>query len=442
MILSSILAATIVVHIHQTEPRQVLGVDLVRIKSHGRVPGEIAGHVSLEPTDGMTRDARFENVDAGPYAVIARGAEPWERAGERVVVDVGDPSPVHIQIAPFAIRLRTTRRGQPLESRVILRNGDGLWEAMVPLDDGHSDITLWQGGRLNATVESRGNVPYHAQRSIVEATTWDLEMPRFELTGRVIDAETHAPISGAAVALEMVSPQRYQLAVSTRADRDGVFKFEPVFPGEHKVKAVAAGYPPAETAFTFSESEETHEVTLTLAKTPMTMLDVRDARGAPVAGADVFVFRGDLSTDFGRTDRNGGRPIFIPENEARDVFIVPLSGSFAVAHVQSGQSDLRLTVPDGSSRIVIRTESDTHDAIERMVVDVRYGGVLLPFEVMAAFAGRGSRTSSGSDGRIVLDRMPPGTYEFRPLAKAAVPVRMTATPGENVAVMTFTRVTN
>jgi hypothetical protein len=124
------------------------------------------------------------------------------------------------------------------------------------------------------------------------------------------------------------------------------------------------------------------------------------------------------------------------------VFIVPGSGSFAVAHVQSGQSDLRLTVPDGSSRIVIRTESDTHDAIERMVVDVRYGGVLLPFEVMAAFAGRGSRTSSGSDGRIVLDRMPSGIYEFRPLAKAAVPVRMTATPGENVAVMTFTRVTN
>jgi hypothetical protein len=72
---------------------------------------------------------------------------------------------------------------------------------------------------------------------------------------------------------------------------------------------------------------------------------------------------------------------------------------------------------------------------------------MIPFEVMQAFSGRGSRTLSDGQGRIVLEHMPVGLYEIWPIASPsdltalqagrAPALSMRVTAGENVTVMTF-----
>ena len=83
-------------------------------------------------------------------------------------------------------------------------------------------------------------------------------------------------------------------------------------------------------------------------------------------------------------------------------------------------------------------------------VVMRYNGRVVPTEVIAMMATyQGAIASSGPDGRIIFEHMPPGLYELWPVGSVAelrrltngvgpeAPVRMTAAPGENLAELTF-----
>src|SRR6185436_11112636 len=114
--------------------------------------------------------------------------------------------------------------------------------------------------------------------------------------------------------------------------------------------------------------------------------------------------RGDLTVvAFGRTDTAGKTPLFIPDGEARNVYVVPRDGSLGAMRVQSGTPAVAMRIGEGVSRIVVRAEAESHDPIPRISLDVRYNGFLLPIEVMQILTARGSRTSSDADGRMVLN---------------------------------------
>lgn len=439
---------TVEATIHQTEPGQVVSVELLRLRNHGRQPGGVIQTLTLPKSASMSRTVRFENVEPGQYVVLANGAKASQRAGQRIDLQEWDVPPVNVEITPFHLRLLTMSEGRSLgEARVILRQHDVFWEIPVEIDaTGEATVDLWQAGELSATVESRGSVPYRSRRTMAEPvdSDWRLEMPRWEVVGKVVDAESGSPVANAGVALEMKSAEQHQhMSVSATAGQDGAFRFAPVFPGEHKIKAAADGYPVTEVTYSFGEEEESYSLTVALQRTPMTRLSVVDARGAAVAGADYFVLRGDMSVvAFGRTDTTGKTPIFIPDGEARNVYVVPRDGSLGAMRIQSGTPAVVMTIGKGVSRIVVRAESESHDPIPRISLDVRYNGFLLPVEVMQILMARGSRTSSDADGRMVLTHMPAGVYEIWPAPAQAgsAPVRMIAGTGDNVAVLTFARV--
>jgi hypothetical protein len=105
----------------------------------------------------MSRSARFENVEPGQYVVLAKGSMPSQRAGQRLDVAGWDMPPVHVQIMPFALHLRTVSNDGPLiDSRIILRQHEAFWEVPIDTVDGKVTVDLWQAGTLSATVESRG----------------------------------------------------------------------------------------------------------------------------------------------------------------------------------------------------------------------------------------------------------------------------------------------
>jgi len=140
----------------------------------------------------------------------------------------------------------------------------------------------------------------------------------------------------------------------------------------------------------------------------------------------------------------------VPVEESSDVFVVPRDGSFGFAQVTQ-RGPRAITIPEGTSRIVIRAESESHAPIAGLFAVMRYNGRVVPSDVVRALAAQGSRVSSGEDGRIILEHMPAGAYEFWPVESpmeldslvtvlnAGTPVRMTVTAGENSAILTFAR---
>jgi hypothetical protein len=441
-------AASVLAEIYQTEPGQVVQVDLVRLRNDGRAPGPVMQTLRLARSKDVIRSLRFENVDAGQYAIHAKGMLPSELAGTRVDVRVGDTPTAIVQITPFRLRLRAALGGESIgTAHVTLRQQDAFWETKLETGpNGEVTATLWQTGPLTAMVMARDVVPYRLRRTITEPLDgeWLLDVPQLEVIGSVVDAETGAPIANAALSLEMKAGT--QLLVNGKAEKDGRFRFAPVSAGMHTLKAVAPDYPVTEMSYSFGENETSHSVTIALERMPATRLLVVDSRGSAVAGANVYAYRGQTRTAFGRTGGDGQIPLFMREGESRDVFVVPADGSLGVARVSSGTKKLTIRLPEPGSRIIVRAESEAREPIPHMTVDVRYNGYLLPDDVMEAFYTRGSRLSSGENGLIVLELMPAGVYEITPVVPRwargaqgaiAAPIRLNTTAGENVVAMTF-----
>jgi hypothetical protein len=421
-------AITVIAEVHQVEPGQVVAVDLVAMHASGRAPGKVVQTLAFEKSDALDRIVRFKDIEPGPYTVVVRGAKAWQRVGERIDVFDFEMAPVHVQLAPFAVQLTA-----PAKAKVILRHHEAFWETRFETDDaGEAALELWQVGPLSAMVKIDGSVPYQVRRTFTEGidTTWVLEMPKHEVVGVVIDAETGAPVKKAALSLAMK-----QMTVSVNAAEDGTFRFAPVTPGDHVLQAGAADYPVAKIEYTFAEDEETHQVTIAMERQPKTTLAVVDARGRPVLDADVFVFHAGRQVANTRTGRDGTAPVFIPQKEAREVWVLPRGGSFGVTTIASGTPQVRLSIADGSSRVVVRTESEEEKPIAGIMADVRWNGLPIPDDVLERLRATGTHVLSRDDGRIVLQQVPPGTYEL--LVAGAKPLRIVAVPGETTAVMTF-----
>ena len=177
---------------------------------------------------------------------------------------------------------------------------------------------------------------------------------------------------------------------------------------------------------------------------------VTDARSNPISGARLIQYEGLTRKTMGTTDNGGTVEILIPPGEVRDVFVVPRDGSLAFVRFAAPGKDTTVVVPDGVSRIVLRAVTEDGKAIPNVAAVMRYNGILIPYEVVAALTSRqGTQPASNAQGQLVLDHMPAGIYEFWPVGSPAelrelacgvgpsAPVRIAATPGENVAEMTF-----
>lgn len=447
---------SIVINLNEQTVGDVEAVDLHRATDRGRPAGPPIKSLTLQ-ADRSSAALRFTGLEPGRYVVVARGDEATERFAEGVEVKEGGEAPVTLDIAPFTILMRVEAAGAAfVPSRVLLAHTDAHWETSITTDtEGEASVTLWQGGPLKANVEAPPAMPY-IERHLVQDETdspWVLRIPTYEITGVVVDSATGSPVPEAAVALRMIMNDGNGLSVSAKADDKGRFRFWPVAHGQHTIKAAARGYPPMEMTYSFREPEESRSLTLVLDAATTVPLTVTDAHGAPVMEARVLTFAGLKSVGLGATDPTGVVSILVPENESRDVYVIPRDGSLAFTQVNARTQNPRLRVHDGNCRIVLRTESSAHEPIPNVSVVVRYNGKILPLEVLESMAAvRGGRMKTGLDGQIAFDHMPAGVYEFWPVGSAdefralaagggpPPPVRIVAAAGETVGVMTFAAV--
>jgi hypothetical protein len=442
---------TIAVDIVETNTGEVQEIDLLELVDRGHSLGRTVKSLPVEKNEA--HPLRFENVEPGSYVVMAKGDESWKRLGEIVEVRAGEATTTTLRINPFSLHVKTRMNGDTLpDAEVRIQNRETRWEGRFKTSDtGERTLELWQGGRMTVMLHSAGTMPHVERRTLSdgEDADWSLDIPAREITGIVVDAATNKPIAGAAVYLHVTSVDRYGLGVQTKTDEKGAFRFAPVSYGKHTVTAAARDYPPTETSYVFLEPEETRALTIRLDAASPSRVAIVDARGTPLAGARVIDFRGLNPIGQSTTDSSGTATLMIPDGEIHDAYVIPRDGSFGFFHARSDMKNATVHVPDGSSRIILQTQSEAKEPIPYVSVVIRHNGRVLPADVINALALQGSRIASGTDGRIVLDHMPAGVYEFWPVGSPAelqalaagvgpaAPVRIMAAPGENRATLTF-----
>lgn len=403
---------------------------------------------SIGPNDTAVT---FEHVEAGTYVVIASGQEPWQRHGTKLIVASGEEKRITISIVPLHLSMRTEMGGTPLPgAQIRLSSGDGLWREEFRTDlEGKLELSVWQLGRLAALVSAEGilTVPHREERSFEDQSeaAWTIRVSTREVTGRVLDAGSGKPVANANLALRVEG--RY--TALTKADRDGRFVFTAAVPGEHTLSAAADGYQHDSVGYTFSESEQKHDVTLRLVPAASVRIVALDPAGRPIANAAVLDFAGYKLTGERFTDERG--EVFIPmgADDIRDVYVIPRDGSFGIG-TAGGKSETAIMIPTAQSTIVVTSMSTERQPIPGVWVVLRFNGIPVPFEVQQMLARQqGAAPVSGADGRIVLRQMPLGVYEMWPVgspgeARAAMsglgpdsPVKIVARPGLNEAVLEF-----
>lgn len=443
---------TVAVEIQQNEPRRVMEVELLPLVRNSTTEKPVS--TLPVPAGHPTASIRFENVEPGPYVVLAKGDRPLERHGTVVEVIEGQEVSLAIAIQPFALRIGTKVDGETLlEAAIRFSNLDGYWESPIIITGGHADVELWQGGRVRSMVSATGfSAPHIARRKLPEENDeWIIDVPAREITGRVIDSQTSEPVAGAALSLH-VHESGSSFSVRTKADGNGRFRLFPVPHGTHTLKVAGAGYPPAEMTYRFFDPEQNRDLMVRLDRAATVAVTIVDHAGAPLALALVMQFKDGMRLQ-AHTDWSGKVDLPLPASGKVDVYVLPRDGSFAIAALDADMKETVIRVPPGAARIVLRAETEERAPIPSVPILARYNGRVIPPDVFDALAGtRGGRIAN-TDGRVVLAHMPVGLYEFWPVASTAQReavqagrgseprVKLTAAPGENVAVMTLAPLT-
>lgn len=448
---------TITVELKRQDATPGAQVDLQKLK-RGKLFADAAIKSLPVRAGEQSASLEFVNLEPGDYVVMAKGLAQCERHGERVSVLEGETKHVTMEIAPFTLHVRAQMAGQPLAGATIsFRSDAGHWQEKFTADAaGEASVRLWQGGDtvLTASLTGMMTMPYRERRDLVdgEDVDWLLSVPGRAVEGVVVDSVTGEPIPKAYIALHMNrSSDGTADSVKAHTDDTGHFRFAPVDYGPHRLIAVAGKYLPAEVKFQFSEPQELENITVRLDPASLVHVKVVDARNGPIAGAQLIEYRGGALIGYGLTDDAGIAQMPAAEGESYDVYVIPRDGSFGFLRVTSEAPETSLRIADGSSQIVLRCQSESHEPIPGIWVAVRYNGQPLPIAVMDAVANaQGIRLMTGQDGQIRIDRMPPGLYEFWPAGSTAelramlsaggnAPAKIAINAGENVALMTFAR---
>lgn len=239
---------------------------------------------------------------------------------------------------------------------------------------------------------------------------------------------------------------------------DGRFKFIGVKPGKYKLAGGGErGLSHETTHLEVAEAASSREVRLALRVQQELELEILSSRGLPAPRATIIELSGKKVASVRETDDAG--KVRLPRFGSGPRAIVVVAGD-GTLHAQplphdSEGSSLRIHMPPAAAMIEIVFESrDDHAPIAGVSLAMRYNGVLFPEEAIELMSRRmGVLLKSGPTGRVHLPRVPAGMYEFWPIRSrsdlvavlsghpGAAPIVIPARPGDNVAKLTFSRMT-
>lgn len=392
----------------------------------------------------------FEGVEHGDYAVVLSGSEPLEKIV--VPVTINGPREITAEIDPVEVRLAVFR-GDRMEpnAAIDVHTQNGVYRATVNTGaSGEYNGMLWQRGAFGASVSVNGRKFRSVHRVDTAADgEWNIVVPDRRVWGTLTDKETGEPVTGATVEMHF-SGDEIGLQNSIAVDEEGRFAIDNARAGRYELSVEAAGYAaPEPAAFTVDESTTERRIDFALvpeAMQPVRLIDA--ATGAALAGA--MVIEVQPNGDLGRivdADATGTARVGIAPKERKTVYILPPSGSLAIAHLARNRdgSPLRVDVPPPASTIRFRTLLANGAPLANCEVMMRYNGDIVPPQLLQFLHDiRRTPPVSGRDGELELTDMPAGLYEFWPYrgsrrsaASTPAPVRAAIEPGTSTIELRF-----
>lgn len=374
------------------------------------------------------RITSFTDLEQGDYLVRARGKGPLHQKAQVVRVAEGATERITLEVDHMPIRGYVYHGREPLAGATVEISGPGAaWQGKVRTNaEGHYEGEMWQVGPLQATVTSdRVGTEFTAGNRVSDslergAVEWDILIPDRVIEGRVVDAETGAPVAHASVSIEAADADIHA-RLNLRSDANGVYRYGGAMTGRYTIDVDTKDYlKPATIEFELAEKDPGRRVDIQLTRGADIVVRVRRADGTPIDGAviaDGLIEDGSRPVARYRANASGDAVIRGKAGEAKTLYVIPPGGSFAIEHVTIDEKALAngidVIVPDAKSALVIRTRDQKGTAMENIRFVVRYNGELVPgpiLSLMRLVQKVDYRTTAAGEARI--HGLPAGMYEL------------------------------
>jgi hypothetical protein len=433
-----------------------LNVEVTRQGFTGPIQVAVAPRIDGQPPQwsnpktlaGDQAAVTFQDLAEGLYVVLASGPEPLQRLSAKANLG-SNGSTLRLVIPRSKTELRATLAGRPLAGAPIGLTHAGLrWHTELETgEDGRFAGALWEPGMYTASVRrDRASAAYDVDVSL-SPNPLTIDVPDRHVTGRVLAGGK--PLAGAFVDLRSENSESV-LTVRTQSAPDGRFEFFGVREGALTLTARAPSYLDSDAAaFELHGAPARHSLDVELTRGEPRAVRVVDTRDAPIAGATLIASCDGRVKSMSRTNATGGADVALPEGASCAIFVLPKEGSMAVEPVK-GSGPLVIRVPEGSSSLRLMLRSEAGEPFYDMILLMRVGGVVVSPEVARLLGSRGFTLMTNEEGSLLLQHIPPGTYEFWPYRTATegqmlyetvtdfdAPISVKVLTGENNATVRF-----
>jgi hypothetical protein len=422
---------------------------LIEVAVAPREEGRLPSWSATKTLAAKTPAVQFDGLAPGMYTVLARGAQPLQRLSAKANVGATGTT-LRLTIPKTSAALRVTLGAEPLAGASVTLTHDELrWDTELTTDgEGRFAGALWEPGAYDARVRRDDAAAPHVADIELDAKPLTIDVPDRHVTGHVTDDQGR-PIAGALVTLR-TDGSGWSLNVRTRSAPDGRFEFFGVKEGQHSLLATAPSYLQSDAAlFALEGGAATHPVDLKLSRGALRAVRVVDGRGQALANAEVFTACDGHVKSTTTTNADGRAKVAIPDSGRCAVYALPKEGSIGVAAVD-GAGEAVVRVPAGSASLKLTLTSEAGESFADVWLLMRIDGVVVPPAIVRHLTTRGFSLVTDTEGRISLDRIPSGTYEFWPYRTQAegemiyeisegfaAPIAVNVVTGENDATVKF-----
>lgn len=441
---SPLFAATL--HVEMTRNGFAGPIEVALAK---RVEGQPPAWLVTKTVAANNSAVEFPDLAPGLYTVLARGPQPLQRLSAKA--NVGSAKATLRLIIPKSnVALRVTLGGKPVIGAVVtLAHEELRWDTELTTDeDGRFAGALWEPGAYSAGVRRDRTSAPHVVDVRLGTNSVTIDVPDRHISGRVVDS-TGKPIGGAFVALRTEASDS-SLTVRTQSAPDGRFEFFGVREGAQSLFARAASYLQSDAVLFELRGAPVHRsVEFKLSRGTPRDVRVIDDRGQALANASLFTACDGHVKSTSVTDAEGRGSVALPASGSCAVYAVPKEGSIGFTRAD-GPQNLIIRVPTGSSSLKLTLKSEGGDAFADLWVLMRINGMVVPPAIARQLVARGLSLITNADGRVTLEHIPPGTYEFWPYrneaegrtlyelaSDMAAPISVKVLTGENDATVKF-----
>lgn len=351
--------------------------------------------------------------------------EGTQRSARYTLTDLNTPANVELDFAAGVTLTGAVRRGgRPGAWLNVEASAPGGQDSLGTTADGDGRYELKgvePGEKELRVTDDVGRTLLARKVTVNGDTRLDLDVPGGEITGRVLDAKSRAPLPQAQVWLRSEQPPVVERTV--QSEDSGAFRVSDLADGSYTVRATAPGYTPDETPTALSMGRS-REVTLALEPEQRLVLLLREADGAPPDQVMVVPMREGRVED----------PLWLRcDGEGRAIVTSLLPGVFTLLVTGRGAALIRLAFPGAEAVVQLRQSGrlsiiPLREGATRVRLVGAVTGLTVPVMPWQN-PGRGEWVELL--GSTLNVRLPAGTYTLQCVGSDGVPhERAVAVPGE------------